>query len=460
MQITTKVCLLAVTVFLITSCGGGGGSGGSPATSGLPALITSSLILDANNDGHNDIVIGAQDSSLGSDILLTNSGDGKTYTRSLLPQHYNGTNGATVAMTSADVNGDGNADILAVTVNTSSTSFYADSKLELYLADGNGHFSDASSNISSNTMSSWPEWIRTGDFDKDGNIDFVLTSTTVGSISGKFYLNDGAGNFAPATSISLTDSLTSATSSQLTWASDGEVNSSASFGSFPMDLLVGDLDKDGDDDLFAPSDSAGAMAAFINVSTPGNLAFNIKYTVNSGNPYAGNSPDPFKNGALLDINYDGCPDIVGSLAISGSTATVPVHAYINDCTGVFTQNDAIFASGLPGVVHARQWLTADLNADGNDDLLVADHGYDSGSYPGHSNLLMFNNGTSQLSDVTATNLSSANAYTHGASIGDLNGDLSPDIFLNNASGIGTDTEANLWFNNGTGTFASQVITIN
>lgn len=462
MKAITTLGILAATVVLTASCGGGGG--GSSSTSALPNFVSASLIADVNGDGHNDIVLGFQDTSVDSDMALINSGDGKTYTKRNLPPHYNGVNGATVALAGADVNGDGNMDVLAVTVDVSSTNFYGNSKLELYLGNGDGTFTDASSNIASNTFTGWPEWIRTGDFDKDGHVDFVLTaSSSVGTISGTFYLNDGTGHFAPATSISLTDSMTSTASSQLTWASDGEVNASGSFSSFPADLLVGDLDQDGDPDLFAPSDASGAMAAFINVSTPGHLAFNIRYTVNSSAPYGGTNPDPFKNGALLDINGDGYPDVVGSSAISGSTATVPLHAYLNNGTGVFTQDDSVFTPSQPGVVHARQWLVADLNSDGRDDLLVADHGYDSGTFPGHSNLLLYNNGSSQLSNVTAADLSTASGYTHGASIGDLDGDGYPDIFLNNGYTSGStmtfDNEPRLWFNNGSGVFTQQVLTV-
>ena len=167
-----------------------------------------------------------------------------------------------------------------------------------------------------------------------------------------------------------------------------------------------------------------------------------------------------KNGVLLDIDGDGYLDFVGSKAISGSpTLTVPIIALKSDGLGNFTQNNNLLYPTGVGLIHARLFLAADLNADGRDDLLIADHGYETigGTFPGARNWLFINSGN-RLEDKTASALDLLPGYTHQASIGDLDGDGKPDIFLNNADCNGVTmlcaNQAKFWRNIGAGSFQS------
>src|ERR1019366_4822546 len=166
---------------------------------------------------------------------------------------------------------------------------------------------------------------------------------------------------------------------------------------------------------------------------------------------------------LLDINGNAKLDLVGSTNISSSaTTTVPVIAATGDGTGNFTLNNALL-SPQPGLVHGRQFLAADLNGDGKLDVLIADHGFDSSPYPGARNWLLLNNGAGLLVDNTATSLDLLPGYTHQAAIGDLNGDGSPDIILNNAvcnpPNMTCANEPRFWLNNGSAIFRSYSPTI-
>ena len=425
-------------------------------------LISASHMLDVDNDGDMDVVIGFQgESTQTSDILLLNDGTGSFSLKdNALPDHYLGKDGSTVNFESADFNGDGNLDIIATTVDARSEIFYKTAQLHLYLGFGDGTFSDATGNISDSLLTQWPEWIRVGDFDLDGNTDFVLTVSGCSDtcIGGRIYLNDGSCNFAPAT-VTSTDAQWTYVDDKLVWENDGNVQDWGQ-GSlrFALDVFVGDVNNDGKLDLVAPNGYAnGAIATFINNSTPGNLNFNIVYTVQLdeyGDPW---DTTGFKNGALLDIDGDGYLDMVGSKSIGWKEDTTePVYAFINNGDGSFVEDNSVFLPSQPGVQHARQWLVADFDQDGFNDLFVADHGWDYSPFPGEKNLLLGNNGTGNLVNVTSTNLSNASTFTHGASVGDINGDSYPDLFLNNShqsGGVDAVREERLWLNNGDGSFS-------
>ncbi|OIP99265.1 MAG: hypothetical protein AUK35_08195 [Zetaproteobacteria bacterium CG2_30_46_52] len=439
-------------------------------------LITASHIFDADNDGDKDVYIGSTqvyDFPYAADMLLINNGDSTfSIQPNALPNRFLST-GQTISVESADVNKDGNLDLLVISTGTT----YDSTKIQLYTGNGNGTFQDSSTNITNNLWSSspWANWTKTGDFDKDGNIDFLVTISGCGSATtavdygtcrgGMIYLNDGAGNFAPAT-ITMSDGVRTFTSDKLVWANDGLVQGGTGSVRIALDVMVGDVDNDTDVDLVATPGAEGAMATFINNSSPGVLSFNIRYSVNTPDPFLETNFNRIKDGVLIDIDQDGFLDIIGSKSIGtngvgaqGNGITTPVHAYINNGTGVFTQNDAVFNGVQPSVEHARQWLVADFNNDMINDLFVANHGYDQPPFLGEKNLLLINDGAGGMTDASVTSLSTASTYTHGASVGDLNGDGFVDLFLNHSLQTDAAKEQRLWVNNGDGTFTGANIVI-
>jgi hypothetical protein len=407
-------------------------------------LLTASSIVDVNGDGKNDVFL-AQSEFVASDVVLLNDGNGRSFTARSLPPRYQGVNSATVAFEPGDFNEDGKVDVLAITVAHSYTS----ARIHLYLGQGNGTFVDASANITAglwplsdpylapgSVVSDWPLWLRVVDIDGDGHLDFVAASHGGG---GYIYRNDGTGKFAPV-SMTLTDGVNSGTFKALAW---GVLGLGSALTPNADDVLVGDLNQDGKPDLFAPN-GWNYHVAFLNTSSPGVLSFTIVYSLGT---------TPMLNGMLLDINGDGVLDAVGS-PVNSTLSSVPVVAFLGDGTGVFTENNTVF-SPQPQQVGQRQYLTADFNGDGRQDLFIADSGYDNLPFPGARNWLLINeNGV--LVDKTQTNLDLLPGYTHGAAVGDLNGDGRVDLILNNffQTYQSAAKEPRFWLNDGTGKFTS------
>ncbi|WP_020208638.1 FG-GAP repeat domain-containing protein [Gilvimarinus chinensis] len=472
---------VALAVLGLTACGGGssdsGGSqsGGSSSgetsssssvansNSNFPAKILSSHIADIDADGDGDVIVSPYSSESTSEIqLFLNSGGTFDLLSGAFPE-FPATFTSAAHIRTLDANNDGNKDVLALLINDS----YESSVLNVYLGQGDGTFTTGAT-ITSSPLSGWGEF-RVADFDGDGNTDFVLTQNPMGQCSGNpaedicwgghIYLNDGSGNFL-AKEISLTDSLLNSTTSvdklQAIDAHSGAVFIPDQPDLNVWSLLADDVNGDGTVDLVAPTFGDRMTPTFINNSLPGSLQFSVVYS---------NTLTNQADGALVDVNRDALPDLVSSSAIfNGSedgdpeTMTVPVYVSINTGDGIFAQATTdYFAAEVPSVQHARSWSVADFNQDGFDDLFVADHGYDFPPFSGYPNLLLMNTDAG-LENTTSSALESQNSFSHGASVGDINGDGYPDLLINNDIQIeSTHADAapavsRLWLNNGDGTF--------
>jgi hypothetical protein len=148
--------------------------------------------------------------------------------------------------------------------------------------------------------------------------------------------------------------------------------------------------------------------------------------------------DPVFSMAVGDFNRDGKTDVV---LTSGSSSNPSVSVYLGN-------GDGTFHLSMQNVVYQSSYVTvADVNGDGNPDLVVA-----GTSFYGSTSLLVF----LCKGDGTFANplLGMSDSYSSQAAVADFNGDGKPDI------AISTNSFSNVAIaflpGNGDGTFGAQV----
>ncbi len=176
------------------------------------AVFTAAALVDVNGDNRPDLILGAENTFAANELLL-NDGNGR-FARNpafALPPKLFGATAVTVAITGADLNGDGAQDLVISTTGGSilmpdgRTIFgYSLPGLQLLLNRGDGTFYDATAqlNLTFNPATdTWIEWIRIADLNNDGRPDLVLQgapSATGQAFSRTLLVNRGAAIFTDA----------------------------------------------------------------------------------------------------------------------------------------------------------------------------------------------------------------------------------------------------------------------
>ena len=119
--------------------------------------------------------------------------------------------------------------------------------------------------------------------------------------------------------------------------------------------------------------------------------------------------------SIADVNRDGNADI---LVANGGSGNLSV--YLGDGKGGFSQpNGSPFSAGQ----NPTDIGTGDFNGDGNLDIAIANHGVKSVT-------VLLGNGKGQYSFSSGSPFSvESNPHPHGIAVADFNGDKKPDIAI-------------------------------
>lgn len=262
-------------------------------------------VADFNHDGNLDIAVSR--TQTGCTCVLFGNGDGtfREGTQLYAPPLY-----LAAPVATADFNGDGIPDILATGTNGTET----DSKLELYLGNGDGTFkapifTDIGAAVGS---------VYVGDVNGDGKPDVLVLDVQGTTLF--VFLGKGDGTFTPA-------------------PPDTSIQTNS--------LVLGDFNGDGRTDI-AFSTPNGCAVALSN----GDGTFQAPIVTPNLVPLS-----------AIDFNNDGKLDLVGGTTYNGSPA---VAIFLGNGNGTFQPPIDIIPTS------ATLAIAADLNGDGQLDLVVMD----------------------------------------------------------------------------------------
>lgn len=292
---------------------------------------------------------------------------------------------ASWAITTGDVDGDGDLDLLTGNVTGNTVSLLRNA--------GNGTFGAATSI----TVGTGPTDLALADVDGDGDLDLLASNYTDNTVSVR--VNNGTGTFS------------------------GTQNVAMPANTGPDQLALGDVDGDGDLDLL--------------VGTSLNLTYAVTLRLNGGDA-TGSNTGIFSGGqsitvsgeahgvALADVDGDGDLDV---LAASSTVGFVMVRLNGGDATG---SNTGVFSgSGFVGVGDTPASIaTGDIDGDGDLDLLTANYGSSNVS-------VCFNKGNGDFINYTANVNVPVGSGAYNIALADVDADGDLDFLTSNA-GYGTD----------------------
>jgi len=292
----------------------------------------------------------------------------------------------TRAVVVGDVDADGDVDV--VTGN--------DGQNRLLLNDGTDRLEEVTSPVPPEGYDT--RTVALGDVDADGDLDLYVGQSEDGSLQNRLLLNDGTGIFSDA-------------ASQLP-QSDDETNA----------VALGDLDGDGDLDVFVGNDGRNALhlndgaGSFVDLSCqiPGYLDDTLAL-------------------ALGDVDGDGDLDVLLGNQVCN-------RLYLNDGSARFYDATCHI---IPTSGGARSVALGDVDGDRDLDLIT-------GKY--WQNQLYLNNGCGVFLEATAQ-LPNDSDDTRAVTFGDVDDDGDLDIFVGNDSYGGTQNR--LYLNGGKGIFSDN-----
>lgn len=313
---------------------------------------------DVNRDGYLDLVLGSIDAV----SIWINDGTGHFSDETATRFTQTGESVGPIAM--ADVNGDTLVD-LVVAGGYDDLTLITDRQ---YLNDGAGNFV-----LDSGAMPApvgLTNTIEFGDVDGDGDVDMMIASgeaTHLGGSGGicRLLINDGLGNWSEQFAFS------AMAWNDATWAVSA--------------LRFGDIDNDGDLDVFGARIGGGAPNVLLKnngsgIFTDATIQISPFFTDNSG------------DADFVDLDNDGYLDLVVANSHASIDGSMSGDVYFNQGAanpGFFVEDDTSNLEFSTPADYIRLSVRgADIDADGDQDLILGVHDL----FFGADQLLLLNNG--------------------------------------------------------------------
>jgi len=356
-----------VTLILL---GNGDGTLASRADITLPASggLGGAVIADFNNDGKSDLAIAQfnqppKGSIQGFITILLGNGDGTFQNPAPTPLSDVGIG----EMISADLSGNGNADLASADVD-------ANGGIAVFLGNGNGIFGAPIDSFVGGTNPMNPGPLAAGDFNRDGKMDLIVGSENTGNNSSPLYVLLSQGNatftanfiynlaygFVPDVAVAdfnhdgFLDLAVTTQNELLVFLGRGDGTfqapvSDTNTALFTNSVATGDFNGDGRPDIV--------------VGTSGGVLF-----------YAGNGDGTFQAPVSTPTSLSMVTLAPGDFNGDGSLDLVTAGPNLSNSI-LLGNGDGTFQAATPfeATYYPRAYTVGDLNGDGTVDLVAVQH---------------------------------------------------------------------------------------
>jgi len=294
------------------------------------------------------------------------------------------------ALLLVDVNHDGKLDLIVTN---------GAGKVSVLLGKGDGTF-QARKAFNAGTR---PVAVAAGDFNGDGKMDLVVAEqNTPGTVS--VLLGNGDGTFGAATNFNV--------------------------GNGPDGVVVGDFNGDGNLDIATANYSAGTISILLGNGN-GTFQSNVDYP-------CGSFPLSI---TVSDFNRDAVLD----LAVANGFGSTSISVLLGNSNGTF-QTAVSYAAGP---ANPAKIVAADLNGDGNPDLIVGSANTTGVKASVH---VLLGNGNGTFGGPENYTITAFVGAPSGLTVADMNGDGKLDVVVSAFA----DPDIAVLFGNGDGTLQSAI----